>query len=74
MPFYSFTFILVVVCAIFFYRAGEFENTSGLAWAVLSIGISLGIWKGLGSGFLAVLAGQVALYAAITFYRAHKRQ
>ncbi len=74
LPFYSYNFILTVVAAIFFYRAGEFENTSGLAWAALSIAISMGIWQGLGGGFLAVLAGQVGLFIAITFWRMWKKQ
>jgi hypothetical protein len=74
LPFYSYNFILTVVSAIFYYRAGEYENTSGLLWAGLSIGVSLGIWEGLGGGFLALLAGQVGLFVAITFYRMQKKQ
>ncbi len=74
LPIYSFTFILSVVCAIFFYKAGEFENTSGIGWAALSVAISLGIWWGLRGGFLAVLAGQVGLFIAITFWRMWRKQ
>ncbi len=72
LPFYSFTFILLAVCAVFFYRAGEFENTSGVAWAGLSVLISVAIWQWLGGGFLAVLGGQVGLFVAIMMYRAHR--
>ncbi len=68
----SFSSILVAVCALFFYRAGEFENASGIAWAELSIAVSVAMWQWLGGGFLAVLGGQVALFAAITAYRARR--
>ncbi len=68
----SFTSILVVVCAMFFYWAGEFENTSGIAWAGLSVAVSVAMWQWLGGGFLAVLVGQVALFVAITAYRARR--
>ena len=44
LPFYSFTFWLLVACAVFFYRAGEFEGTSGGVWAGLSVLISGVIW------------------------------
>jgi hypothetical protein len=69
MPFYSFNFILLVVCAGFFYRAGEFERRSGLTWAGLSILISLAMWILLRGGFFSVLFGQVGLYIGITLYR-----
>ncbi len=69
-------FILIVLfsCAAFFFVAGQFENTSGLAWAGLSVAASLGIWLGLGGGLLAVVIGQIGLYVAITFYRMHRKQ
>jgi len=73
LPFYSFTFILVLVCAMFFYRAGRFEGNSGLAWAGLSVLISVAIWRWLHGGPITVLLGQVALYAGITLYRARKQ-
>ncbi len=69
MPFYSFNFILLVACAVFYYRAGVFERGPGLAWAALSILISLGIWFLLRGGFFSVLLGQVGLFVGITLYR-----
>jgi hypothetical protein len=69
MLFYSFNFILLVACAVFFYRAGEFERTSGMAWAGLSILISIAIWSLLRGGFFSVLLGQVGLFVGITLYR-----
>lgn len=73
LPFYSFTFILVIVCAIFFYRAGEFDGSSGLLWAGLSALISLAIYGWLHGGFVAVLLGQVGLFGGITIVRLNKK-
>ncbi len=72
LPFYSFTFLLVLACAVFFYRAGEFEQSSGIAWAALSILISVAIWRWLHGGFIPVLLGQVGLFVGITLYRSRR--
>ena len=73
LSFYSFTLIVLVVCAVFFYRAGEFEGSSGAAWAGLSALISVAIWRGLHGGVIAVLLGQIGLFAGITLYRSRKK-
>jgi len=73
LPFYSFTFILALACAIFFYRAGEFEGSSGLAWAAVSLLISVAIWQWLHGGIIAVLLGQAGLFVGITLYRSRKK-
>jgi hypothetical protein len=70
MFFYSATFLLIIASAIFYYRAGEFEGTSGLAWAGMSALISFAILRWLHGGALAILLGQVGLFAGITMYRA----
>ena len=64
LPFYSLTFVLVLACAVLFYRAGEFEGSSGLVWAGLSILISVAVWRWLHGGVIAVLLGQVGLFDA----------
>jgi len=69
MQFYSFNFLLMVVFAIFFYRAGEFDGGPGLLWAALSVAISFLIWQWLGWGLLAMLLGQVGLFIAIGVFR-----
>jgi hypothetical protein len=69
MPLYSFNFLLTVVFAIFFYRAGEFEGSPGLLWAALSVAISLLIWRWLGWGLLAMILGQIGLFVAIGVFR-----
>lgn len=74
MPFYSFTFILILACAYFFYVAGRFEGGSGVTWAGLSILVSVIIWHWLRGDFPLVLLGQVGLYVGITIYRARKKQ
>jgi hypothetical protein len=38
MPYLS--IVLTVVCAIFYYRAAEFENEPGILWCGLSVLIS----------------------------------
>jgi hypothetical protein len=55
--------LLIGGCALFYYRAAEFENTSGLAWAGLLFRF----------GWLGILLGQVALFIGITIYRAAKK-
>jgi hypothetical protein len=69
MPFYSFNFLLTVVFAIFFYRAGEFEGSPGILWAALSVVISLLIWQWLKWGLLAMILGQIGLFIAIGVFR-----
>lgn len=74
MVLYSYIIILIIVCAVFYYRAGELENTSGLLWAGLSILTSIIVWLLLHGGFWTVLLGQVALFVGITVYRCVKDQ
>jgi hypothetical protein len=69
MTFYSFNFLLTVVFAIFYYRAGEFDGGPGLLWAALSVAISLLIWQWLRWGLLAMILGQIGLFVAIGVYR-----
>jgi hypothetical protein len=69
MMFYSFTFVLLIACAIFYYRAGEFEGNSGAVWAGVSIMTSILTWLVFRWGFLGTLLGQVALFIGITLVR-----
>ena len=69
MPLYSYNFVLTVVCAIVFYRAGAIEDSPGLLWAALSAAISLVIWLLLGWGLLAMIVAQVALFIGIGVVR-----
>jgi hypothetical protein len=65
--------ILIAVCAIFFYRAGEFDEAPGVLWAMLSILISALLWRVFHWGWLGILAGQLALFAGITIVRASRK-
>jgi hypothetical protein len=73
IPFYSYNFILVVAMAIFFYRAGEFEDAPGLLWAALSVAISLLVWMVFGWGWIGIILGQAALFVGITLFRSKSK-
>jgi hypothetical protein len=73
MSLYSFNFLLLVAFAVFFYRAGEFENCPGILWAAMSVAISLLVWQWLGWGLLAMIVGQVGLFAGIGVFRAMRK-
>ncbi len=72
-PIYSFSLISLVVYAVFFYKAGEYEGSSGIAWGALSVLISVAIWRWLHGGVFSMLLGQVALFAGITVFRSLKK-
>jgi hypothetical protein len=65
--------ILMITCALLFYRAGEFDGGPGAFWAVLSILISGLTWRVFHWGWLGILAGQFALFAGITIVRASRK-
>lgn len=73
LQFYSFTFVLLLACAAFFNRAGVIEGSSAIAWAAVSILISVAIWHWLHLGFVGVLLGRVGLFVAIRLYRSRKK-
>lgn len=66
--------VVLSVCAITFYRAGRHERSWGLLWAALSILVSTLVLFVLKLGLLAVFAGQVGLFVAITFQRMSKQE
>jgi hypothetical protein len=61
--------VVVCICAITFYRAGQLERSSGLIWAGLSFGISLFAMTVLKWGPPGILLGQGLLFVAITLLR-----
>jgi len=64
----------MAAAAIFFYRAGMFDGSPGLLWAVLSVVISLLIWQWLGWGLLEMMIlGQIALFVGIGIVRAIRK-
>ncbi len=70
---YSFNFLLMVASAVFFYRAGVFDNGPGLLWAVLSVLISILVWQWLGWGLLAMTLAQIGLFVGIGVFRAIRK-
>jgi uncharacterized membrane protein YGL010W len=69
MSIYSFHFVLLIVFAVFFYRAGVFDNGPALLWAALSVLISLLVWQWLRWGLLAMIVGQIGLFVGIGVFR-----
>ncbi len=61
--------IMMVACAVFYYRAAEMEHASGLLWAGSSVGLWLGAAYVLHWGLLGCLATQVALFVGMTMRR-----
>lgn len=64
--------VVLVVCALTFYRAGRMERSAGLLWAVLSIVVSFLALRFLPWGLIGVFAGQAVLFVAITLWRMRK--
>jgi hypothetical protein len=74
LPFYSFNFVLLVVFAVFFYRAGVFDDGPALLWAVLSILISFLFWQWLQWGLMGMILGQIGLFVGIGVVRVVRKQ
>ena len=69
---YSFSFVFLIVAAVFYFRAAEMENGPGVLWAALSVVISLVMGQVLRFGLLGMVFGQIALFIGITLYRARR--
>ncbi len=59
----GFGLVAMLACAVFFYRLGEQEYSSGIWPAAVSIGLWLGAGYFLGLGMLGCILVQVGLYA-----------
>jgi hypothetical protein len=66
---YSLPFFLLLCFAAAYYKAGEIENSSGILWAGMSVGVYCLTWFVIGWGIPGDLLGQVLLLAGITLYR-----
>ena len=58
--------LFMAACAIFYYRVGEQEYSSGIAIAAVSVALWLGGEFLLGFGLLGSILVQVGLFAALT--------
>lgn len=63
------TAIVVIVSAVFYYRAGVHERSWAWLWTALSIAVSMAVLFGLRGGALGILGGQLALFIGITVFR-----
>jgi hypothetical protein len=73
-PLYSFQFVFLLACAVFYYKAAELDKAPGLLWAGLSVLIYLLTWQVFHWGWVGCLAGQVSLLAGITLVRIFRSQ
>lgn len=58
-----------VAFAVFWLRGAQSENRSPLVWVAASVVISILAVFVLGRGWIGVVVGQLAMFAAITAYR-----
>jgi len=72
--FYSFEFLMLLACAIAFYKAAVMESALALLWAMLSMLMFLLTWIVLGWGKLGSLAGQAGLFIIITIVKMMRRR
>ena len=67
------TILLVVCCAVFYYRVGEFEYGSGALLALASVALwVIGIFA-LRLGILGNLLLQIGLFLALTAWNMQRR-
>ena len=69
MPFYSLEFVLALICAAFYYKAGTEELGSGVLWGGISLVLSFAVLFGLHGGIVAIAVTQVALLLGIALFR-----
>lgn len=62
----GFGLVIMLACAVFYYRAGEAERSSGLLWGGISILLWLGASMLLHWGLFGCLATQFGLFAGLT--------
>ena len=67
------TILLIICCAVFYYRIGEQEYGSGGVLALVSVVLWMTGQFALGFGWLANLLVQVGLFFALTFWNMSRR-
>ncbi len=63
-----FSLVMIIACAVFYYRVGEEEYDSGLLFAALSVALWMGGAYFFRFGWLASLGVQVGLFFALTIW------
>jgi hypothetical protein len=64
----GFGLVAMLACAVFFYRLGEQEYSSGIWPAAVSVGLWLGPSYFLGLGMLSNILVQVGLFVVLWLY------
>ncbi len=67
--FLSFHLVLLIGCAVVWFKAAEIEHASTILWTGLSVLVFLATWLALGWGLLGCLGGQVVLLGGVTLVR-----
>ena len=70
--FFSPQIFALLLCAIAYYKAAEFENESGILWAGMSAAVFYITWRLLRWYIPGDLLGQLLLLAGIAIYRAFR--
>ena len=69
MPFYSLEFVLALICAAFYFKAGTEELGSGVLWGGISLVLSFVVLFWLRGGIVVVALMQGALLLGIALFR-----
>ena len=60
-----FHLILIICCALLFFRLAEMQNTPGTLWAVSSVAVWIGAAMTIPLPYLGPLLAEVALFVAM---------
>jgi hypothetical protein len=63
--------LILIACAMFFYRAAEYEGMSPWPWAVASLGLTV-VVSTLAADVTMVLLAQVGLFGAMWWYNVRR--
>ncbi len=68
-PIYSVDFVILVICAVAWYKAANLENIPPWIWAGISVFTYVLTWLWLGWGIIGCLFGQVVLMIIVAIVR-----
>ncbi len=69
MGFDTYTIVVIIASAIFFYRAAKYDGSSAVLWVVLSTVVSLLLLTLFRFGGVEIILGQAGLFLGITIFR-----
>jgi hypothetical protein len=68
-PLYSFDFVVLVICAVAWFKAAKVEDVPPWLWAGLSVFTYAAMWLGLRFGIVGCVVGQAMLAIVIAVVR-----